>query len=123
MAGDKIDKEKKLDLLRNSDACHLVRDFVAHFANPLRLQILCELSQHHSTVNELVVATGARQPAVSQQLNLLRLSGIVARTRDGNKNVYRIADPLADDMMEFLFHVADRLTERQNNPEGKLGAC
>jgi len=118
-----MDEEKK-ELLRNSDACHAVRDFIAHFSNPLRLRILCELSRGEASVTELVEATGARQPTVSQQLNLLRLSGIVSRNRDGNRSLYAIADPLAEEMMEFVFSLAEKLLARQDGAAlAAVGVC
>lgn len=102
-------------LMENGEACHAVRDFIAHFANPLRLRILCSLSVGEASVNALVETTGARQPTVSQQLNLLRLAGIVSRTRDGNRNVYQLADPIAAEMMEFIFTIAEKLIARQQS--------
>ena len=116
--------EKKQELLRGGEACHAVRDFIAHFSNPLRLRILCELSLKSASVSELVEATGARQPTVSQQLNLLRLSGILTRTRDGNRRVYQIADPVAREMMEFIFSIADMLVARSRGfDQPPAGAC
>lgn len=105
---------KKKQRLRESDACHVVRDYIHHFANPVRLRIMCELTLGERNVGELVEAAGVRQPSVSQQLNLLRLAGLVDRTRAGGRSVYRIADPLAKEMMEFLFSLAEKLLVRQD---------
>jgi len=104
--------ERLHDLLVRSEACHTVHDYLQHFANPIRLRILCELSMGERTVNELVEAVGARQTTVSQQLNLLRLAGLVGRTKDGAHRRYRLADPLAVDTMEFLVGLADKLVAR-----------
>ncbi len=110
----KVEEESKhREMMARGDACHIVRDFVAHFSNPLRLKIMCELYGSESSVTDLVEATGARQPTVSQQLNLLRLSGIVTRTRVGNRSMYRFADPLAQEMMEYIFTIAAKLLKRQ----------
>lgn len=105
--------DTKKELLLQSDACHVVRDFIAHFSNPLRLRIMCELSKGEASVSELADAIGARQPNVSLQLNLLRLSGIVTRTRDGHRSMYKIADPLAVEMMEFIFSLGEKLLARR----------
>lgn len=116
--------ETKKEMLLRGDACHAVRDFIAHFSNPLRLRIMCELSKGKASVTALVAATGARQPTVSQQLNLLRLSGIVSRTREGNRSMYEIADPLAEEMMEFVFSMAEKLVVRQEAVgAAAVGAC
>ncbi len=112
-AGTADDRSVRHALLAQGDACHVVRDFISHFANPLRLRILCRLIEGSASVTELVEASGARQPAVSQQLHLLRLAGIVTRTRVGSSRVYEISDPIAEEMMEFIFVVAEKLMNRQ----------
>lgn len=104
--------EKEHDLLIRGDACHVVHDYLRHFANPVRLRILCALSTGEQGVTELVDTVGARQSTVSQQLNLLRLGGVVARTKDGARRVYRITDPLAAETMEFLVGLASKLLAR-----------
>jgi len=111
-------RSAKVAVLKQGNACEAVRDYVHHFANPVRLKILCELAGGERTVNELAEAIGARQPTVSQQLNHLRLSGLVDRTRQGSKRLYRITDPLANEMMDFLLELADKLAVRS----GALGA-
>ena len=70
------------------------------------------LSDGEASVSELVEITGARQPTVSQQLNLLRLAGVVSRTREGNRSLYQLSDPIAEEMMSFIFTIAERLTAR-----------
>ena len=102
-------KRRPQELLSRDQACHAVGDYISHFANPIRLRIICELAYGEASVTELVEATGARQPTVSQYLKTLRLSGIVDRTRDGNRIVYRLIDPLAAEMMEFIISLAERL--------------
>ena len=109
-------------LMRSGKACHVVRDYIAHFANPLRLRILCALSAGEAGVSELVSITEARQPAVSQQLNLLRLSGVVSRRRDGNRSEYQLADPIAEELMQAIFTVAEKLIAREET-ELEAGAC
>ena len=101
-------------MMAQGEACHLVRDYLAHFANPLRLRILCSLLDGRASVTELVTATGARQPAVSQQLNLLRLAGIVLRKQEGSCRYYQIADPVALEMMEDILVIAEKLWARRD---------
>jgi ArsR family transcriptional regulator len=115
-------EDSQVELLRIGKACHVVRDYIHHFANPARLRILCELTLGERTVNELVEAVGARQSSVSQQLSLLRLAGLVDRTNDGSKRVYRLTDPLARATMEYLVGLAEKLMERQESkPADELG--
>lgn len=100
-------------LLQMHTYCHEVRDYIAHFANPVRLKILCALVMDEATVGELVVATETRQTTVSQHLKILRLAGLVARQQSGNKRVYRVVDPLVFETMGFLASVAEQIVERK----------
>ena len=101
------------ELLRLHTVCHQMRDYIAHFANPVRLRILCRLVMDEATVGELVDATETRQSTVSQHLKILRLAGLVTRQRSGNKRVYRVVDPLVFETMEFLASISERLVERE----------
>lgn len=61
--------------------------------HPLRLRILNLLEGSERNVTELVVATGANQAMVSQQLRILRSEGVVDDRRDGSRVFYRITEP------------------------------
>jgi len=57
-----------------------------------RLQILEYLDLHgESSVNDIVAGIGARQGAVSQHLNKMRLAGILSCRRDSRQVYYAIA--------------------------------
>ena len=63
-------------------------------AHPLRLRILEILeAEDEANVTALCLATGAPQPAVSQQLARLRREGVLAADRRGNEMHYRVARP------------------------------
>ncbi|GAA5018127.1 metalloregulator ArsR/SmtB family transcription factor [Kitasatospora paranensis] len=86
------------------DAAH-VRVWAERFAllaDPGRLSLLLAL---HETgplaVSDLAVATGIRDPAVSQALRLLRAAGVVTGERDGRVVRYRLTDPA---IAELLAH-------------------
>jgi DNA-binding transcriptional ArsR family regulator len=53
-------------------------------------------------VQELVEESGLSQTNVSRHLGLLRRDGIVGRVRDGNRAVYRIADPDIERLCEIV---------------------
>ena len=61
-------------------------------AHPLRLSILATLVNAPCCVHELVEATGATQPLVSQHLRVLRSAELVGRDQRGREVVYAIAD-------------------------------
>ncbi len=92
-------------------ACGWIRDFVAHFANPVRLKLLCRLMEGRACVGELMEATGERQSTVSQQLKHLLLAGLVDRERAGTRVYYEIADSRVPEVMGFLARIAGRREE------------
>ena len=103
-------------LLQRRQLCGEVRDFISNFANEVRLKLLCELMlQGEMTVGALAEATGAKQPTVSQQLKQMRLCGLVSRNPDGNRCLYRITNPLAEETMQFLGSIASRLGAQEDH--------
>ena len=81
-----------------------------------RLRLLNLLMQGESSVQALVDASGLSQTNVSRHLGLLRREGVVARTREGNRAVYRISDP---SVVELCQVVCGGLSEQL---AGDLGA-
>jgi len=62
-------------------------------SDPRRLALLSALQEGERSVGELAVTTGRPQPNVSQHLASLSRAGLVQARRDGNRVLYRIADP------------------------------
>ena len=89
-----------LDALRDSAdaACRLLRTL----AHPDRLLLLCALASGARRVGELEQAVGIEQPSLSQQLGVLRDSGLVDTTREGRHIRYRIHSPQALALMQTL---------------------
>lgn len=72
----------------------LEADAMKALAHPKRLQIIDLLSDgSERTVTELQDTTGLSQSNVSQNLALLRTSGIVQARREGNNVYYSVTDP------------------------------
>ena len=61
-------------------------------AHPLRLRIMRALRAGELNVGDIETATGIGQPALSQQLGVLRKSGLVDTRKDAKLVFYRIAD-------------------------------
>jgi DNA-binding transcriptional ArsR family regulator len=79
-------------------------DLLRALAAPIRIAIVVELGAGPRCVHELVVATGAAQPLVSQHLRVLRGAGVVQGERRGREIVYSLID-------EHVGHiVADAVT-------------
>ncbi len=106
-------------LAPESRACGALCDWLGHFANPVRLRILCRLLAGRACVGELADATGERQPTVSAHLKHLLLAGLLSREREGNRVYYEITDPLARETMEFLLGLARRFHREAGRRPGE----
>ncbi|WP_281426193.1 ArsR/SmtB family transcription factor [Miltoncostaea oceani] len=76
-------------------------------ATPSRVMILGRLRESECTVTELAAHLGMEQSAVSHQLRVLRLLGLVAGARDGRTVVYALHDD----------HVAELLDQAVSHTE------
>lgn len=64
------------------------------------------------SVQDLVDESALTQTNVSRHLGLMRRDGVVERTRDGNRALYRIADPTIEKVCSV---VCDGLTRRRSD--------
>jgi len=79
-------------------------------AHPIRLLLVDVLSHGPQCVHELVTASGAAQPLVSQHLRVLRQAGLVTASRRAREVVYALAD-------EHVAHIAhDAVRHSQETP-------
>ena len=78
------------DDLEKADRCAEVLKSLAH---PLRLRIVAALTDGDEHVGALASRLGATQPAVSAQLRILRMRGLVAPSREGGFVRYQLAEP------------------------------
>jgi DNA-binding transcriptional ArsR family regulator len=67
---------------------------------PLRIRLLDHLRSGEASVGELQDAVGASQQNVSKHLGILHSSGMVSRTKRGNRSVYAISDPSVFDLCD-----------------------
>ncbi len=61
-------------------------------SHPLRLKILCTLSDQEVSVQEIVEQVGTSQSNISQHLAILRDKGILSSRKDANRVFYRVSD-------------------------------
>ena len=103
------------DRMSDRQSCVMMRDFIAHFANPIRLKLLCVLVRNERMcVNDLVEQTGGKQSTISQQLKQLQMARLVGRERQGNRVFYFIADPVVVETMQFFATISGRIGPLQN---------
>ncbi|MFO1444902.1 winged helix-turn-helix transcriptional regulator [Bacillus sp. Bva_UNVM-123] len=90
-------------------------DFFKALAHPLRIKILELLADGEKNVNEIQSLVGSEGSAVSQQLTVLRAKNIVTGTKDGNRVIYSLRDPLIIELLQvakqiFNNHLVDTIT-------------
>jgi DNA-binding transcriptional ArsR family regulator len=75
-------------------------------SDPVRLLIMQVLMGGPAAVSELVEATGASQPNVSNHLRVLRGQGLVRSERVGRRAIYELRDASVAQLVESLTAVA-----------------
>ena len=81
--------------------------------HPVRLAILDILRENESCVCHLEAYLGLRQAYISQQLMILRESGLVQDRRDGWNIFYRVSEP----RIYALIDAASQITENNSSPD------
>ncbi len=108
-----VEKERKREL--NLEMQRFKADFFKALAHPLRIRILELLSESDKSVNEIQSLVGSEGSAVSQQLTVLRSKNIVTGTKDGNRVIYSLRDPMIIELLAvarqiFNNHLVDTIT-------------
>lgn len=90
-------------------------DFFKALAHPLRIRILELLAEGEKSVNELQALVGSEGSAMSQQLSVLRSKNIVVGTKEGNRVIYSLRDPMIVELLVvakkiFNNHLIDIMT-------------
>src|SRR6201986_5336384 len=91
----------------SSETARSVAETMQALATPSRVRILSRLGAGACPVGELARELGMGQPAVSQQLRVLRHLGLVVGERDGRQVIYALHDD----------HVPALLTEAGSHTE------
>lgn len=82
-------------------AVHLA-DILKALAHPVRLQIVAILCEGEENVNGLAGRLGVKQAIVSQQLRILRMSGLVGMTRESGFSCYRLTETRLRELVHCL---------------------
>ena len=76
----------------SSDTARVVAETMQALAAPSRVRILSRLGAGPCSVTELARDVAMEQPAVSQQLRVLRHLGLVVGERQGRQTIYALHD-------------------------------
>lgn len=79
-----------------------IADVLKAMAHPVRLQILTMLRDGEKCVCSIESALGRRQAYISQQLMVLRETGIVKTRKEGLQVFYELSEPQILQLLEFL---------------------
>ena len=71
-------------------------------ASPVRLRILCLLSEAEMPVGEIAGRLQIRDQATSQQLAQLRLEGLITARKEAQRVFYRLASAEIDRLLKTL---------------------
>lgn len=99
-------------------------EFFKALAHPLRIRILEVLAKGDKSVNEIQSEIGSEGSAVSQQLTVLRSKNIVSGTKDGNRVIYTLKDPMIIELLDvarqiFNNHLVDAITMLDKLSDGQ----
>ena len=68
----------------------LAAELFGILSTPMRLRILSALCDEEKSVSELLAEIETTQPNLSQHLNLLYRSGVLAKRKEGTQVIYRV---------------------------------
>ena len=77
-------------------------DILKALAHPARLRIVAVLCDRKETVIGIAERLDIKQAIVSQQLRILRMSGLVAAERENGFSLYGLAEPRLRDLVACL---------------------
>lgn len=71
-------------------------------SHPLRLAMVCLLSDGEQSVNEICAQLGTTQPNISQHLTQLHEQGLLSSRKEGNRVFYTITDHRLGEIIGML---------------------
>jgi ArsR family transcriptional regulator, nickel/cobalt-responsive transcriptional repressor len=105
-----IAKRHNIDLAAvDADTADFIADAMDGLAAGGRIQLLCLLAQGPRSVKQLTAETDMQQPAVSQQLRVLRDLGFVRAEKDGRNKIYELHDEHVAGLLEQAVAHAEHL--------------
>src|SRR4051812_16288678 len=81
------------------DIPRLKAEFFKAMGHPLRIRVLELLAERERSVSSLAQEIDVEQPALSQQLGVLRRAGFVVARREGVNVIYALADPRIEELL------------------------
>ncbi len=99
-------------------------DLFSVLSTPIRLQIISALCDGEQSVSQMLERIESSQPNLSQHLNVLFKSGILAKRKDGTQVFYRVQSERAMAICRnVVSQIAIELDEPQAVPENERLVC
>jgi len=98
----------------DKDTAEHIAEVLKAVAHPARLQIVELLAAGEMCVGDIASALGEKQAITSQQLNMMKDKGVLARRRDETKVFYRIENK---NVIKLLDCVYDHCEKKNNASE------
>lgn len=94
--------EKACPAFTDTERFRRAADILKTVAHPDRLRIIDLLRAGERPVTQICCELGARQPSISQHLNLMKAKGILAARRQGNRVMYSVANKSVIEVIECV---------------------
>jgi DNA-binding transcriptional ArsR family regulator len=94
--------EISISIIDDKARAEMLADTLKALANPIRLKIVAILCDGPAVVGALAQRIGVGQAIVSQELRILRMSGLVEAKRSGGFATYSLAEPRLKDLVACL---------------------
>ena len=102
----------------------LAAELFGVLATPMRLRILSALCDQEKSVSQLLQEIDTTQPNLSQHLNLLYRSGILARRKEGTQVIYRVQSEQAVTLCRTVCtQIAIEMDEPGSVPATQRSGC
>ncbi len=103
-----MDEANSLDDVDENMLCELAELFKI-FGDSTRCKILYALLDKEMNVTDISASLKMTQPAISQQLRVLKSNGLVKYRREGKSLIYSLADEHVQQILSIgLDHLGDR---------------
>lgn len=87
-----MSEQEAMDLMSKDEDIDRASRSLKAMSHPLRLKILCTLSDQEISVQDIVDRVGTSQSNISQHLAILRDKGILSSRKDANRVYYKVVD-------------------------------
>jgi len=91
----------------------LKAEFFKSLGHPLRIRVLELLSDRERSVGEMLSELGVEASNLSQQLAVLRRSGLVSTRREGSTVYYSLTSPLVSELLAVARRILTTLLSDQ----------